>query len=162
MREPATSPSPPPSAIDLSALPGFHIRRLQQIAVAAFLQEADGSGITPVQFAVLQGVANQPAVDQRGLARQIALDTSTVAGVVDRLEARGLIARHVSPADRRVRLLALTPAGHAALAGVVPAMQRAQARILAPLSADDQQVFMRLLRCVVEENNALSRAPVDA
>jgi MarR family transcriptional regulator, lower aerobic nicotinate degradation pathway regulator len=162
MRERASPPHPFEPAIDLAELPGFQIRRLQQIAVAAFLQEAEGTGITPVQFAVLQAVATHAGLDQRSLARQIALDTSTVAGVVDRLEARGLIARQISPADRRVRLLALTPTGQVALDGVVPAMQRAQARILAPLATAEQQVFMRLLRRVVEENNTLSRAPVDA
>jgi hypothetical protein len=72
-------------AIDLEALPGFQVRRLHQIAVAIFLQEAADTGITPVQFGALQGIANQPGIDQRTLARSIGLDTSTLAGVIDRL-----------------------------------------------------------------------------
>ena len=150
--------SPP---IDLAELPGHYIRRLQQIAVAVFLQEAEAHGVTPVQFAALQSVANQPGLDQRTLARQIGLDTSTVAGVVDRLEARGWMARSVSPTDRRARLLALTPAGAATLAQVVPAMQRAQERILAPLPTADRAEFMRMLRTLVDANNELSRAPAE-
>ncbi len=47
-------------AVDLEALPGHHIRRLQQIAVAIFLQETEATGITPVQYAALQAVANTP------------------------------------------------------------------------------------------------------
>jgi len=148
--------------VDIADQPGHWIRRLQQIAVAVFLQEADASGITPVQFAALQSVANQPGLDQRTLAGLIGLDTSTVAGVVDRLEARGLMARNASPLDRRVRLLTLTPDGGAALAEVVPAMLRAQERILAPLPRAERREFMRMLRTLVESNNELSRAPRDA
>ncbi len=144
----------------LDQLPGHNIRRLQQIAVAIFLQEAEASGLTPVQFAALQTVANQPAIDQRSLARAAGLDTSTIAGVVDRLEARGLLERQVSPTDRRARLLRLTAAGHDLLAEVVPAMQRAQQRILAPLPAAERREFLRMLRTLVEANNELSRAPL--
>jgi DNA-binding MarR family transcriptional regulator len=155
-----SQPSQPP--VDLDELPGHHIRRLQQIAVALFLQETEAFGLTPVQFAALQGVAAAPGVDQRTLARAIGLDTSTTGGVVDRLEARGLLLRSANPDDRRVRLLSLTPAGAALLHDVTPAMLRAQQRILEPLPAHEQGVFMDMLRRLVTANNALSRAPSEA
>ncbi len=148
-----------PAQVDLDRLPGHHIRRLQQIAVAVFLQESESLGITPVQYAALQGVANAPGVDQRTLAGAIGLDTSTTASVIDRLEARGLMQRSASQSDRRVRLLTLTDAGRSELAAVVPAMQRAQERILAPLPQAERAEFMRMLRVLVSANNALSRAP---
>lgn len=147
--------------VDLEHLPGHHIRRLQQIAVAIFLQETEPSGITPVQYAALQTVANQPGLDQRTLARSIGFDTSTIAGVIDRLEARGLVQRSTSPDDRRVRRLGLLPAGAQLLAQVQPAMQRAQARMLAPLPEAERAEFMRMLRTLVAANNELSRAPSD-
>ena len=147
--------------MQLEALPGTYIRRLQQIAVALFLQEAEPFGVTPVQYAALQGVAATPGVDQRTLARTIGLDTSTTGGVIDRLEARGLLQRSANPDDRRVRLLTLTPEGRALLEQVTPAMLRAQQRILEPLPAAERRQFMRMLRTLVETNNALSRAPSD-
>lgn len=143
-------------------LPGHHIRRLHQIAVAIFLQETEAHGITPVQYAALQTVGNAPGIDQRTLAGTIGLDTSTVAGVIDRLEARGLLARGTSPNDRRVRLLTLTAEGQALLVKVVPDMQKAQQRILAPLPKAERAEFMRMLRTLVDANNELSRAPSDA
>ena len=147
--------------VDLDSLPGHHIRRMQQIAVAIFLQETEATGVTPVQYAALQTVANVPGVDQRTLARSIGFDTSTTAGVVDRLEARGMLLRSASPDDRRVRLLSLTPDGQALLAQVTPGMQRAQARMLAPLPKAERAEFMRMLRVLVTANNELSRAPRD-
>ncbi|MBQ0937038.1 MarR family winged helix-turn-helix transcriptional regulator [Ideonella paludis] len=149
----------PATAIDLDTLPGHHIRRLHQIAVAVFLQETEDHGITPVQFAALQAVANTPGLDQRSLAARIGLDTSTLANVVDRLETRGWMQRNASPEDKRVRLLTLTHEGEQLLAGVLPDMQRAQERILAPLPKAERKEFMRMLRTLVDANNELSRAP---
>lgn len=151
-------PSPPP----LDELPGHYIRRLQQIAVAIFFEETDGHGITPVQFAALAEVARAPQIDQRTLARSIGYDTSTIGGVIDRLEARGLVQRNASKADRRVRRLTLTDTGQALLDAVMAPMQRAQDRMLAPLPPSERTQFMRMLRQLVEANNALSRAPSES
>ena len=79
--------------------------------------------------------------------------------MVDRLEARALVQRRLDPADRRVRLLSLTDAGHALLEAVQPAMRRAQARMLAPLPPPQREEFMRMLQALVAANNAESRAP---
>lgn len=159
VQDPARAPRRKSKAVRLDELPGHHIRRLQQIAVALFLQETEAYGLTPVQFAALQAVASTPGMDQRTLARTIGLDTSTTGGVVDRLQVRGWLERQAHPEDRRVRRLALTDDGAALLKSVTPAMLRAQQRILEPLSVADRAVFMRLLRTLVEANNALSRAP---
>jgi DNA-binding MarR family transcriptional regulator len=145
--------------MDLDALPGHYIRRLHQIAVAIFLQETEAHGVTPVQYAALQAVANTPGVDQRTLAGRIGLDTSTIAGVLDRLEARELLQRNASPEDKRVRLLTLTEAGAELLAALTPDMLSAQQRMLAPLPKAERAEFMRMLRVLVESNNELSRAP---
>ena len=151
----------PHANVDLEELPGHHIRRLQQIAVAMFLQETGASGVTPVQYAVLQTAANHPGIDQRRLAGAVGLDTSTPAGVVDRLEARGLLERRASPDDRRVRLLHPTEEGLRVLAEVLPAMRKAQDRILAPLNGHERAEFMRMLRLLVAANNDASRAPAE-
>jgi len=143
----------------LEEQPGYYIRRLQQIAVAIFLEETQDLGITPVQYAALFAARRQPGLDQRTLAATIGFDTSTIGGVIDRLERRGLIERQASPADRRVRLLQVTPAGAALLDQVIPGMLKAQQRILAPLPAIDRPRFLAMLKAVVEANNGLSRAP---
>ncbi|QNK72966.1 MarR family transcriptional regulator [Variovorax sp. PAMC28562] len=147
------------STLDLETLPGHYIRRLQQIAVSVFLQETEPHGLTPVQYSALQGIANSPGIDQRTLARTIGFDTSTIASVIDRLEARVLVLRSASPTDKRVRLLTLTDEGRAVLVAVVPSMLRAQVRMLEPLPKADRKEFMRMLRVLVSTNNDRSRAP---
>jgi DNA-binding MarR family transcriptional regulator len=152
-------PRRPADAIDLDTLPGYFIRRQQQIAVAIFLEEAEQQGLTPVQFAALLTVARQPELDQRSLAATIGLDTSTVASVIDRLETRNLMRRQPSLEDRRLRLLTATPEGLALLDEVEPGVLRAQERILAPLSPSEKKGFLKLLMKLVQGNNGYSRAP---
>lgn len=144
----------------LPMMPGHLIRRLQQIAVAIFLEDTAAFGITPVQFAALRGLAAHPGVDQRTLASQVGLDASTLGGVVDRLESRGWLVRRPSDSDRRVKLLHITPAGEQLMREMAPAVEAAQHRILAPLSAPKQAQFMAMLGELVEKNNDLSRAPI--
>jgi DNA-binding MarR family transcriptional regulator len=135
----------------LDELPGHYIRRLQQMAVAVFAEETAAFGITPVQYAAMQAVHDQPGMDQRSLSRNIGFDTSTIGGVIDRLENRGLVQRNASAEDRRVRLLTLTDDGEALLKEVQPAMLRAQVRMLAPLSETDRRRFMKMLKVLVGE-----------
>ena len=146
----------------LEDLPGHYIRRLQQIAVGIFLDETADVNVTPVQFALLFAASQQDGLDQRTLASRIGLDTSTIAAVVDRLESRALIERNVSPEDKRVRLLSVTTTGKKLLERVIPAMLRAQERILEPLAKPDRAKFMAMLKCIVEGNNAWSRAAKDS
>ncbi|MDX9845313.1 MAG: MarR family transcriptional regulator [Aquabacterium sp.] len=157
------SSSPAPiDAQALEELPGFYIRRLQQIAVAIFLEETQEFGVTPVQFAALTAIQREPGLDQRTLAGRIGFDTSTLGSVIDRLEARGLVVRSNSPSDRRVRLLHLTEAGITLLRDIDPSMRKAQLRMLAPLPPEQRLVFMDMLRTLLEANNVLSRAPSQA
>lgn len=153
----ATSAKKKVEKVDLANLPGHRIRRLHQISVALFMEETQDYGITPVQFAALQAVADSPGLDQRTLARTIGFDTSTIGGVIDRLETRGLLARHADPDDRRVRLLELTSEGKKLLRDVTPAMLRAQQRMLEPLSLRQHDEFMRMMEVLLAAHQTPSR-----
>lgn len=141
---------------ELENYPGYHIRRLQQIAVAVFMEETQEFGVTPVQYAALSAVLRQPGVDQRTLARMIGFDTSTIGSVIDRLEARGLMVRNTSPADRRVRLLSVTAEGAALLAAAEPSVLRAQQRMLEPLPQEQRGLFMEMMAVLVRQNDELA------
>ncbi len=137
---------------ELEKYPGYFIRRLQQVAVAAFMGETQEWGITPVQFGALSAVARNPEIDQRTLAEMIRFDTSTIGSVLDRLEKRGLLTRGASASDRRVRLLRVTQQGQALLQAVEPAVLRAQERMLAPLPQRDRARFLRMLVALTDQN----------
>lgn len=124
------------------------------------MEEVRGFDLTPVQFAALDAICIEPGMDQIGLSGATALDRTTIAGVVERLETKGLIDRKMGAHDRRTRTLWITDAGRRVLDDIAPSVLRAQERILGPLKPQERDVFMTLLSQVVDENNPFSRSPV--
>jgi len=149
-------------AEDIYSRPGHLIRRLQQIAVAIFMEEAAEFGVTPVQYSSLLAVRNHPGIDQTGLMKIIAFDRSTIGDVVKRLEHKRLIRRASSDVDRRTKILFITPSGKALLSKVKKAVDDTQSKIVAPLSREERKEFMRMMRKLVQLNNNHSRAPLQA
>ncbi|HSH96606.1 MAG TPA: MarR family transcriptional regulator [Roseimicrobium sp.] len=146
-------------SLELRRLPGHFARRVHQLAVALFVQEVGDLNLTPVQYSTLQTICNQPGIDQKTLANAVGYDTSTIAGVIDRLEARGLLVRTVSPTDRRARLITPTKKGLDTLEAVVPRMLKSQERLLEPLTKAERKEFMRLLQVLIDANAELSNIP---
>ena len=140
--------------------PGHLIRRLQQIAVALFLEETGSLGLTTVQFAALNMINQVPNIDQASLSDMIAFDKTTIVKVLDRLVEKGLITRTRSATDRRTNHLNLTARGREVVRQIQPMLDRSDQRILAPLSTADQRKFMELLTQLVQVNNEYSRAPL--
>jgi MarR family transcriptional regulator, temperature-dependent positive regulator of motility len=143
-------------------MPGFLIRRLNQIATSVFQDRMQvlGLDLTPVQFAVLASLRDDPGIDQATLAGLIAYDRVTIGGVVDRLQAKGLIARTVSENDRRARRLTLTETGAALLSRAVPEVEAIQGDILSGLSETERRSFIALATKTTEAGNDRSRAPL--
>ena len=142
--------------------PGYLFRRMQQIAVALFVEECRAFDLTPVQYAALVAIHTHPGIDATRLSAVIAFDRSTLGNVIERLQAKKLIERKPSPQDKRVKLLYLTRAGATVLGGIVPSVNRAQARMLQPLKAADRKALMALLSRLVDLNNEASRVPLRA
>jgi MarR family transcriptional regulator, lower aerobic nicotinate degradation pathway regulator len=142
--------------------PGYLFRRMQQIAVAIFMEECKAFDLTPVQYAALVAIETHPGIDATRLSAVIAFDRSTLGSVIERIETKGLIERRPSPDDKRVKLLYLTRSGASLLHEIVPAVDRAQARMLQPLKAADRKTLMALLSQLVDLNNESSRVPLRA
>src|SRR5213082_2203307 len=117
--------------------PGYLFRRMQQIAVAIFIEECSVYGLTPVQFAALVAIHTHPGIDATRLSAVIAFDRSTLGNVIERLEAKAYIERKPSREDKRVKLLYLTKAGAIVLRDIMASVERAQQRMLQPLKPAD-------------------------
>lgn len=146
----------------IHAMPGHLIRRLHQISTGLFQDRMARLGIdlTPVQFGALATLRDRPDIDQARLAGLIAHDRATIGGVLDRLQAKGLVARRIDPGDRRARLVRLTPAGAALLERVQPQVEALQHDILAGLTEAERASFVALAARVAAAGNDLSRAPL--
>ena len=103
------SPMPnKPDTVTMDAVytaPGYLFRRMQQIAVAIFIEECKAFDLTPVQYAALIAIRTHPGIDATRLSAVIAFDRSTLGSVIERLEAKSYIERKPAPEDKRVKLL---------------------------------------------------------
>jgi DNA-binding MarR family transcriptional regulator len=134
-----------PKSYDFRHAPGYLIRRAHQVAVAMFVEETGAFDVTPVQFAILNALIDEPGEDQVTLARQVAFDAATFGSVIGRLEAKGWVRRAADPADRRRKLLWVTDEGAAAAQAMKRAVAKAQVRVLAPLEPAEREELVRLL-----------------
>ena len=66
-------------------------------------------GMTKAQWVVLLRLSRHPGLSQKDLAELMEVEPITVGRLVDRLEARGLVARDADEQDRRIWRLRLTP-----------------------------------------------------
>ena len=142
--------------------PGYLFRRMQQIAVAIFIEECKAFDLTPVQYAALIAIRTHPGIDATRLSAVIAFDRSTLGSVIERLEAKDFVERKPASGDKRVKLLHLTKSGTALLREIMSSVDRAQARMLQPLKAPDRKVLLALMTQLVDLNNEASRVPLRA
>jgi DNA-binding MarR family transcriptional regulator len=131
---------------ETSHAPGHLIRRAHQIHDMLFAQETAGYDITSPQLAAMRAIALNPGLEQTALSEIIAYDSSTIGGLIDRLEAKGLVQRTVGKRDRRKRELTLTPRGHKVLTKVMPPASRVADRLLEPLSPAEREQLIEMLQ----------------
>ncbi len=87
------------------------------------------------------------------LAAFLGLDKSTLSGLVDRAERRGLVARGKNPQDRRVVDVFLTPAGLELAEQVYGEVRRALAPAAERLSPQDRDQLVQLLHTALHSHD---------
>ena len=145
---------------DLWGRPGFLVRRMHQIHVGLFAEECKNFDITPIQFAILTVLYGGRALDQITLSTAVGIDRTSGADVIKRLVRRGLVERIPSTEDRRAKLVHITGDGQALVRRMQPRMERAQERLISPLSPAERAMFNELIGKIIQANNDASRAPI--
>jgi DNA-binding MarR family transcriptional regulator len=131
--------------------------RSEHVAEQQRIQEQIGTlRLTPPQHNVLSAVRAHPGSHQIEIARQVGYDRATVGALLVNLEARALLSRRSSSADRRIKTLHITARGRRLLDASTPAMVRINQQILGPLAAHERELFMALLAKI-----AFSRADAE-
>jgi MarR family transcriptional regulator, temperature-dependent positive regulator of motility len=131
------------------AYPGHLLRRAQQVLTIAWAEDVSAS-VTSSQFVILNVLRAAPGIDQRTLGEIVCMDRSTVASIVARLTAAGLIRQSRHPLDKRRKVLAITAKGARLAADLEPRAQEMSQRMLALFGGDAQQAqFMNEFRSLV-------------
>ncbi|MER5965856.1 MarR family transcriptional regulator [Streptomyces sp. NPDC002057] len=133
----ATTPETPTKLQLLELLAAIGTAQWRDFAAAAAHH-----GLTSTQAKVLAQLDGP--LPMRALATLLVCDASNVTGIVDRLEARSLVRREPSPADRRVKNVAATDEGREVIRRVREEMQ-ATSGALDTLDADESAALYGLL-----------------
>lgn len=147
-----------PPAEDLLHHPGHLLRRALQVMNLLWDQEVSHT-ITSPQFAALNALYREPKLDQSALGQRISLDRSTMAEVVTRLHARGLINTERDTRDGRRKKIRLTPKGVRTVQQLIPRTHQMTGRLVGSLGPDERAELMRMLMAVVRANEKQKPSP---
>lgn len=143
-------------AEDLMLHPGHLLRRALQVMNLLWDEEVSHT-VTSPQFATLNALHREPGgLDQRTLGRRVSLDRSTMAEVVSRLQARGLISTARDARDGRRKTVTLTPRGVSVLQHLIPRTHAMTRRLVSALDKRQQTELLRLLMAIVSTNERLA------
>lgn len=132
----------------------FHMmRKLMQEHTASWQQAVPG--LTKPQYAVMFAVAEKPGVEQSELMGPSVSTKATLAEILARLEKRDLIYRKQGESDKRRRFVYLTEEGMAVFEQAKASASQVDEHFLSRMSAEDQQEFIRLMKCMTEQSSPL-------
>ena len=129
----------------LAQSPSHLMHRALQLALDIYAEEAGSDGPTQRQFAVMEAVAAKEGLTQTDLVRATGIDRSTLADLVSRMTAKGLLARERSTIDARAKAVRLSPEGLALLEAARPRVAAADKRIMALLPKNRRDGFLEML-----------------
>lgn len=108
-------------------------------------------GISGRELGVLLLLNSFDTTSQQQVAGRLGVDRTTMVGLVDALEEKGLLARRPDADDRRRNVLELTQDGHAALTQATHASDQAEQQLLSQLNHDESAQLRTLLTRVLQE-----------
>jgi DNA-binding MarR family transcriptional regulator len=132
--------------LPFEAATGYLLARLGSLAGRSWTAMLRRHGLTAHQHGVLLALRSQGPITQHRLAKLIAVDARNVVPVLDGLIERGLLDRHIDPADRRRRILRLTEHGHAIGDDLARSATTIENDFLAALTPEDQATLNRILQ----------------
>ncbi len=120
--------------------------RAGKAIVARLEPGATEAGLTLTQVGVLEAILHKGPLTQRELGRKVLTSAGNMTDVIDKLEARGLVARSRQPGDRRAVRVELTNAGRETITGFFPVHARNITLAMSGLSEEELQLLGGLLR----------------
>src|SRR5919201_2499249 len=148
----ATEPARP--ALHSPPTAGMLLAKIGRVAERWFTEELKPSALTPKHVGVLFQVRAQPT-SQQALIDSVGVDPSKLVGLLNDLEAEGLIGRRRDPSDRRRHIVELSKEGRAHVAAAERAMAEVEERLFVGLDAEERAQLRRVLARVADTSGIL-------
>lgn len=143
--------------MELEQCINFILTKTQQKVHRLFKAELAAYGVTPGQYAVLKCLGDNNGLTAKQIAERLALDGSTITGLLDRLEQKALIAKHVDPHDRRALQVLLTEQGRALAEPLNCCIQKCNQKVSEVLSPEQWAGLKQVLEQIEGRIDSSSR-----
>lgn len=126
----------------------LHVQRAARALARRFDDALRPVGLTNGQFSLMMSLNRPEPPDMAAVASLLGMDRTTLTAALKPLQRRRLLKVTVDPADRRSRVMTLTPKGRRLLARTVPVWRRTHISVEALLPDSDPDRFRKNLRAV--------------
>lgn len=134
------------SGDDIDHSPSQLLHRVLQIALDIYTNEVGEGALTQRQYIILKVLEGREGISQSELVKLSGIDRSTMADLVARMMAKGLLEREKSSLDARANLVRPSLLGRTALIEMKPKVALADEKILSLLTPPKRETFVKLLR----------------
>lgn len=123
----------------------FLLSKAQQSVFQHFKTKLAEYDVTPVQYGILACLWQHDGQAPSQIAANLNLDSSTITGILDRMENKGLLRRTPDPNDRRALKVVLTEAGSALQVPIDKIIDEANEEVMESLSEIERETLRTLL-----------------
>lgn len=127
---------------------GFLMHDVSRLRRKVFDEVMKPEGVTRSQWWVMAYLSRQDGISQTELAERLEIGRAALGGLIDRLEAQGLVRRGADEADRRSKLVYLTPEGDKTIERMRAKSDRMSEAILTGLNSTERQQLAAMLEVV--------------
>ncbi len=131
--------------MELEQCVNFVLTKAQNSVQQLFKAELLPYGVTPGQYGVLKCLWDQDGLTAKQLAERLCLDSSTITGILDRMENKGLINRYHDARDRRALCVMITNAGRELEKPVIEAIINANKKALQKFNEEQTELLKTML-----------------
>lgn len=128
----------------------FLLTRTQKTVAQYFTEKISDCDVTPVQYAVLSCLWDNDFQLPSQIAQTLNLDSSSITGLLDRMENKGLLKRIPNSEDRRALHVILTPKGKDLRDPLDERINEAHKEVLSTLSVEEQELLLSYLPKIVD------------
>jgi DNA-binding MarR family transcriptional regulator len=126
----------------------LHLQRAARALARHFDDALRPIGVTNGQFSLMMSLNRPTPPDMGAVASLLGMDRTTLTAALKPLQRRRLLKITVDPADRRSRIMNLTPQGRKLLARAVPIWRKTHGEVEALLPDGDPDRLRKNLRAI--------------
>jgi len=131
----------------------FNLGRVMRRVYDYYEQPLSPFGLTPPQYFVFNALWMGDGISVGELGERVFLDSSTLTGIIDRMERSGYVERRPNPEDRRSVLVFLTAKARELGPRILEFADELDAALRQPFSQEEMDTFERVLRSLAEVSN---------